>query len=84
MIRAYVNRNDPRRGPIVVELWRNGQRLARSFCGTVIFEGQTRLVSTKGTGAGFQGYGGMVHTWAESDADAVSAMTGVTHTEGTS
>lgn len=83
MIRAYVNRSDPRRGPVIVELWDNdGKRWARTWCEKVQFAGETSMVSVKPhQGMGFMGWGGPIHTWVESDADTVAAFVGVTHTE---
>lgn len=87
MIRAYVNRKGDGKGPVVVELWQDGELRARTFCQEVEFaDDETRLVSVYGGSAtgrkGFQGHGGPVHTWVESNLDHVSGMLGVTHHEG--
>jgi hypothetical protein len=82
MIRAYVNRQGGARGPVIVELWQEGERTTRTFCQRVTFKGKVELKSVFGEGPGFVGFGGAIHTWVESDADRVAAMEGVTHTEG--
>jgi hypothetical protein len=86
VIRAYVNRMGNGRGPVVVELWQDGERKARTFCQHVRFPHSVHVelksVYALPQGGGFQGYGGPVHTWVQADTDAVAGMDGVTHAEG--
>jgi hypothetical protein len=51
--------------------------VSRSLCTRVVFKGAVELKSVKPrSSGGFQGRGGYVHTWVESDAGSVELMEG--------